>query len=314
MNGCSESCPLCKSKCDLEFKHISVHQCQNGHQLRGMNGVLINDSIPSLFSCEEIQDGFQIKIDERQKIDTWKQVKEMNIEWKFRSSNTEIIQQNKEQMMTIWNSGIGQIICNQFSQKFNKKNKFTEKSLNQEQNVYSSKTHHIFMLDSSESMAGQNWTNVKNGAIAGIKIYNKIMRLQQVSLHLMMVQKYKFNIPNTEEVELILTNLFLLLQSQFNLILNLRSFLLFQLLFYTDGQAEYPLEAIQKFQSLPREQAKKIELIACTEEQSAIVLTQLLEALKNLISLAELKYSVTTCTITQVWQEVINQQYHKIKC
>lgn len=52
--GCLESCPICRRKCDedpLDSTH--KHQCKNGHQLRGMNGVTIGPH-PSLFTCEEI--------------------------------------------------------------------------------------------------------------------------------------------------------------------------------------------------------------------------------------------------------------------
>ncbi|CAD8111286.1 unnamed protein product [Paramecium sonneborni] len=60
MIGCIESCPFCNRKCDEPNDKDHKHKCRNGHQLRGMNYVLIKDK-PSLLLCEEIKDDLNDK-------------------------------------------------------------------------------------------------------------------------------------------------------------------------------------------------------------------------------------------------------------
>lgn len=75
--------------------------------------------------------------------------------------------------MDIWNSGAGQFICNELTNKMNKTVTFEKKTeLNQVKQSYRP-THYILMLDDSGSMGGKPWENAKNGALSCMKDISK---------------------------------------------------------------------------------------------------------------------------------------------
>lgn len=66
-------------------------------------------------------------------------------------------------MMKIWNDGIGEMICDYFSNKL--KTPIIYKAKHEFEHLYENKIHFIFILDDSGSMYGRKWDNIKSGSL-----------------------------------------------------------------------------------------------------------------------------------------------------
>ncbi|CAK84035.1 unnamed protein product, partial (macronuclear) [Paramecium tetraurelia] len=120
MNGCEYTCPCCNRKCDQDNDDNHKHQCQNGHQIRGINGILTKTS-PSLYTCEEILDEWTLHTLETKLYKTWKETKQIHSNWLFKSQNEENKLNNKLKWTNIWNKGYGKLICSYQEKQLKKK-------------------------------------------------------------------------------------------------------------------------------------------------------------------------------------------------
>ncbi|CAD8111288.1 unnamed protein product [Paramecium sonneborni] len=82
------------------------------------------------------------------------------------------------------------------------------------------------------------------------------------------------------------------------------------ILFYTDGQADYPKNAMEQFAALPQEQKQTISLIVCTQDNFPATLSQMVSDLKKSGFQAELQKNVQVEQIELVWTEIIQNGIH----
>ncbi|CAD8079750.1 unnamed protein product [Paramecium primaurelia] len=315
MNGCDQSCPTCNRKCDSEdfLDKNHKHKCKNGHQLRGMNKILIRNS-PSLFTCEEIVDETEILIKETSKIKTWKEIKAYYKNWSFKDILlTEQLQQNKQKMIEIWNGGIGQKICDELSKELKQRVLYLKKY---DLTMYQqhSSTHYIFILDDSGSMKDQ-WNSViksietqfqqiskKENARVSVVIFNNDARVVIKCQELKIQEQLKLitYMSGGTKYGPAFKQTFLLLKEypEFNNSI---------ILFYTDGLAEYPQKEIEEFSKLQKTIKDTIYFLACSLPNKSISLDQILNFCQREFSYAEWREKIEPSNLNKNWTEMISQ-------
>ncbi len=159
IRGCQVQCPCCKRLCDVDHrlngatpvgKGENRHQCQSGHQIRGMGGVryeVTNEA--STIWCEIIKDEDPIitSTGRRQK---WVDFKISHADWDF--GDPRIRETKKTPYTYIWNK-IGQELCQHFGNGM----KFVT------QNSPIPVNHFILLLDHSGSMNENNNISLQPG-------------------------------------------------------------------------------------------------------------------------------------------------------
>ncbi|CAD8160471.1 unnamed protein product [Paramecium pentaurelia] len=322
MIGCLHTCPMCKRKCDQENSTTHQHKCSNGHQLRGMNGVLIEDT-PSLFTCDEMDDECIIVTQETKVTKKWKDIRKEYQEWRFQEISASDQQNVKEKMMKVWNQGTGQMVCEQLKKvlkrkdiKFVLKNEFTEV-------IRQPKIHYVFMLDDSGSMYGSAWNMAKTGCISCISeiqknlnarvsviIFNSNARIaincESVNL-VQMEQRIVFQNGGTDFAKAF--------QEAYNLIIQHQNdaFEKTEILFYTDGGDSYPKQQVQLFTELPDHQKNRIFVHCCTEESSATTLQMIVQEFNCSQIKSELKEQFKVEDLKKTWAEVVSREYHNLR-
>ncbi|CAD8187203.1 unnamed protein product [Paramecium octaurelia] len=317
MNGCEYTCPCCKRKCDEDNDNDSnhIHKCQNGHQIRGINGILISHNSPSLFTCEEILDQCILITLETNLQKTWKEVKKAHSNWNFKNIYDAKNNENKEKWEKVWNIGLGRLICLHLEKQLNHQIILSQKSSFE---IYISNIHYILILDDSGSMQGEKWDNAKNGALHCIKslenadsakvsviIFNGDARI--------VVECQK---PNYSQISSCIsykggnTAFDPPFKMALQLIEKHKGFNKIQILFYTDGEAGYPQATIDQFFQLPPQIRSRISLTACSGEKSSHSLQQMIEKFSQHMQLAQLKNSVQPMEIQKVWTEVVSKNIH----
>ncbi|CAD8119813.1 unnamed protein product [Paramecium sonneborni] len=331
MIGCRQSCPLCKRKCDKPIDYNNYnhkHQCQNGHQLRGMNFVLI-DNKPSLFTCEEITDDMLITTQQTNKVRFWKEIKQIYNDWNFKTlilqNDVNHQKQVKDKMMNVWNGGIGQLICNVLSNKFNKTIAFITKHDLAKYEQDKSKVHYIFMLDDSYSMQGQAWNNAKNGVLTcmeeieknpnakvSVIIFNSKARVAIDCEKVNIDSQYDKIMKSDELFFFRHCNIEIAFQLVFDQIQKYKNqqFERNLILFYTDGGYSYPAQAMDKLIQLPLDQKKNISLIACSEKSNPATLSLMVSNLKENGYVADLRVNIKLGNFQKVWSEIVLQGIH----
>ncbi|CAF3091340.1 unnamed protein product [Rotaria sp. Silwood2] len=148
LRGCQAQCPCCKRLCDVDHRLNNAipagqgenrHQCQSGHQIRGMSGIryeLTNEA--STLRCEMIKDNDAI-VTSRGRRQKWIDFKNIHDDWNFGDPRIREIQNTS--CTYIW-SRIGEQLC----QNFGNGMKFVK------QNSPLPTNHFIFLLDHSGSM------------------------------------------------------------------------------------------------------------------------------------------------------------------
>ncbi|CAK76938.1 unnamed protein product (macronuclear) [Paramecium tetraurelia] len=321
--GCLQFCPLCKRKCDQEIDDSShKHQCQNGHQLRGMTGVLIG-SHPSLYTCEEIQDDYQISLLETSIIKKWKDIKQLYNGWIFSCLSKDELNIQKEKFMKIWNDNIGRMICIKLTQEIGKDVFYVPKQ--EVQLGGNQKTaHYILILDDSGSMEGAFFEAAKKGLVAFLQEIQKNPE-SRVTIILFNHQArcvVDYEIPDAQVQQKEIqfrgggTDFDEPLKLAFDKIANNPDFDNFSshsIFFYTDGQAQYPTKAMEKVKQFPSDKREKIELVACSFEDSPTTLVRVVEFGKQYFGFAKIQASMEPQMIAQVWIEEVSQVTHQIK-
>ncbi|CAD8175679.1 unnamed protein product [Paramecium pentaurelia] len=318
LNGCEHSCPMCNRKCDYLYyqEKDHKHKCTNGHQLRGMNRILIRSS-PSLFTCEEINDEAEIQIKENLKFKTWREIKQIYNSWSFKDIlSIQQVQENKQKMIDIWNGGVGQQICQQLSKELQQEIIYLKKH-DLPMHLQHSSTHYIFILDDSGSMQ-HHWTSVikcvksqleqiskKENVKVSVVIFNKDARIVvncqtvkfEEQLKLLIFQNgpdTKFGPPFKLTLDLIKQN------SEFNQSV---------ILFYTDGQAEYPKQEIESFAKLSKSIKDKIYFLACSQPEKSLSLEMILNFCQNEFTYAEWRDKIQPSNIDINWTEMISNTH-----
>ncbi|CAD8102332.1 unnamed protein product [Paramecium sonneborni] len=325
--GCLEYCPICKRKCDEpveDNKH--QHQCKNGHQLRGMSGVLIGCQ-PSLYTCEEIQDDFQIIELETQQTKKWKQIKQIYNDWQFSCLSKESLQNFKQKFMNIWNDKIGKMICKKLTEQIGKDIFYIPKQevqLGQNQGLQKS-AHYIIMLDDSGSMAVENrFENARKGLLAFLYEIKKNpnARVTIMIFNHQARQVVNCQIPDPLTQESLITlqgggtdfdQAFTLAHNIISSNSNFHSFETHSILFYTDGGSSYPTAALEKFKQLSVDKRQKIELIVLTEEDNPPTLIKVVDQFKQQFLFAKLQTSMTPQQIGEVFIEEVTKITHQIR-
>ncbi|CAD8070845.1 unnamed protein product [Paramecium primaurelia] len=324
--GCLEFCPICKRKCDQEIDDNNhQHQCRNGHQLRGMSGVLIGCH-PSLYTCEEIQDDFFISELETQNIKKWKEIKQIYNTWLFSCLTKDELNLQKEKFMKIWNNNIGQMICKKLTEEIGKDIFYVPKQeVELGANSGNQKTaHYILMLDDSGSMYGRPFESAKQGLVAFLFEIQKNpnSRVTIIIFNSSARCAVDYQIPNAQaqQSQIIYqgggTNFnaaFLLACEKISQNKEFDKFDSHSIFFYTDGGDGYPRQALEKFKQITPEKKQKIELIACSEEQSPITLIKVVEFFKSNFGFAKLQASMQPQQIASVWIEEVSKLTHQIK-
>ncbi|CAD8174714.1 unnamed protein product [Paramecium octaurelia] len=318
--GCLEFCPICKRKCDEEIDDSNhKHQCKNGHQLRGMCGVLIG-CYPSLYTCEEIQDDFQIKELETQNIKQWKEIKQTYNNWIFSCFLKDEQKQLKEKFMKIWNQNIGQMICKRLTEELKRDILYVPKQevklgANQGNSIL---THYVLMLDDSCSMSGRPFESAKQGLVAFLYEIQKNPNLRVTIIMFNSRSRcvVDYQVPNAQaqQTQIVFSgggtnfdDAFLLAYDKISSNPDFNKFQAHSIFFYTDGGDSYPKQAMDKFNQLPIEKRQKIELIACSEEQNPTTLAKVVEFFKINLGSAQLKTSMQPDKIAQVWIEEVSK-------
>ncbi|CAD8104631.1 unnamed protein product [Paramecium primaurelia] len=83
-----------------------------------------------------------------------------------------------------------------------------------------------------------------------------------------------------------------------------------QILFYTDGEASYPQNAVDKLCQLQQDIRRLISITACSGEKYSQQLALLIEKFQQYMQSAELKNSVEPIELQEVWTEVVSQNIH----
>ncbi|CAD8108663.1 unnamed protein product [Paramecium sonneborni] len=325
--GCLEVCPMCKRKCDSDIEDNNhIHQCKNGHQLRGMAGVLIGFH-PSLYTCEEIQDDYQIQELENNSTKTWSQIKQIYHTWQFKCLQKEQQQLLKEKYMKIWNNDIGKMICIQLSKKLGNEVYYTPKQeveLSKHQN-YVGASHFILILDDSGSMQGEKFNSAKTGLISFLYeiSHNAQSRVTIIIFNssARCVVDYEQPSPSKQEQYIKymgggtdFNQAFLLAYQKISNNNNYHNFESLSIFFYTDGAAPFPGKAIGEFQKLPSDLKSKLKIIACTEEKEQLEsLEKIVEFFQKECQSGQLNPSMKPIQIGKVWIESISNKTHQIK-
>ncbi|CAD8096639.1 unnamed protein product [Paramecium primaurelia] len=318
LNGCEHTCPMCNRKCDYLYyqEKDHKHKCNNGHQLRGMNRILIRSS-PSLFTCEEINDEAEIQIKENRKFKTWREIKQIYNSWSFKDIlSIQQVQENKQKMIDIWNGGVGQYICQQLSKELQQEIIYLKKH-DLPMHLQHSSTHYIFILDDSGSMY-HHWTSVikcvksqleqinkKENVKVSVVIFNKDARIvvncQTVKFEEQLKLLVFQNGPDTKFGPAFKLTLDLIKQnSEFNQSV---------ILFYTDGQAEYPKQEIESFAKLSKSIKDKIYFLACSQPEKSLSLEMILNFCQNEFTYAEWRDKIQPSNIDINWTEMISNTH-----
>ncbi|CAD8105644.1 unnamed protein product [Paramecium sonneborni] len=320
MNGCDQLCPMCNRKCDNEdYQDINhIHKCQNGHQLRGMNKVLIGSS-PSTYTCEEILDEAEIQIKETRKFETWNKIKQYYRDWSFKDIfQSQTLEQNLLKMRQIWNGGVGQYICKQLQEDLNEEILFKQKH-DHPMNMQINSTHYIFILDDSGSMIN-SWNFLIQSVSDQFKVISK---KSDAKISVIIFNKDARIVINCEELKI--QEQLKLLQFQngsdtkfgppfklaFDLISSNSEFTSSIILFYTDGIADYPEQEINQFRLMPKWIKNTIYLLACSQNTIQQSLFQIIQFGEQEFAKAKLRDNVHPSDLSFNWSEMISKTYHK---
>ncbi|CAD8144159.1 unnamed protein product [Paramecium octaurelia] len=305
MIGCTHCCPMCNRKCDSEPEFIP-HSCQNGHYLRGMQGILLGNK-PSLQSCEEIKEDQIIDILETQMQMKWKEMKKIYQKWNFTSLNTKEIKEKKLKWIKIWNDGIGNLICKQLSQNLNTNIDFNKK---EKQKIF-----YIFILDDSFSMEGKKGDNMMTSLKEQLKFLksNKYAKVSIISFNYKASLQIEFKKPKTKLIKQItlvggITNfdppLKLCLDQIKKFEKNVDQT---KILLYSDGEGSYSQKSLAEYISLSQELRNKISFMICTAGSKPQILLKMIEHLSLAFNKVELKKNIQSQDLCKCWNETLNK-------
>jgi len=290
---------------------IHTHKCELGHQLRSMKGVRRGENRLSVLTCEEIEDNSQIEVDGNKRLwSDYKKEGEMK-NWKFQIINKEKQRRNITKFKDCWNKH-GKYFAEKYEKLYGSDIKFEEV-------VQIEKIHFILCLDDSGSMQGKRWDcartaaiNFINGLISSnltkkeisIIIFNSIARIEAEYMcpnkNLFLCLQFKggatdFGPPFEKAFDLIYQKPY---QFQKHIII-----------FYTDGEASYPFETMDRY--LQSDLKRRIELISICEDSNPSVLKKIVSEFDNKMGGGILKTSVNPSELIKVLPELLDSKIHR---
>ena len=157
--GCHHNCPTCGRKCDQGDEGGHVHKCGNGHQIRGMKGVMV-EGIGKNYACHEtccdIPADRLMKVDGRAGYTTWAtymtELKSKNWEMILDTSTEEkrqLLGEFRAKMRDAW-EWIGKKQCEAL-----RDNHGIPDIVYQDPNASAGAIHYVLSLDESGSMKTQ---------------------------------------------------------------------------------------------------------------------------------------------------------------
>ncbi|CAD8098190.1 unnamed protein product [Paramecium sonneborni] len=323
MRGCNQTCPMCNRKCDSDnFKSKDhQHKCQNGHQLRGMNRIIIN-SYPSLFTCEEIIDEAELKIVETNRLKPWREIKQYFQNWSFKDLlSQQKIEENKQKMMNIWNGGIGELICKQLSKEM-RQEIVCLKKYDIPMSLQTHSTHYIFIIDDSISMK-QYWQAVIKCVQEQFKyLSNK----KNVKVSVIIFGTSARIVINCKEVDIDKQIPLIQFQGQWfthfgpalklaqELVIQNQEFSQTMILFYTDGQPSWYSTAdehTKNFCMIEKRFRDQIYFSACSQPNVSYQLQNIVDRFSQSFASAQLRERIEPFQLNDVWTEIISQNHHK---
>ncbi|CAK58664.1 unnamed protein product (macronuclear) [Paramecium tetraurelia] len=305
MIGCTHCCPMCNRKCDSEPEFLP-HSCQNGHYLRGMNGILLGNK-PQLQSCEEIKDDQIIDILETKKQMKWKEIKKIYQKWNFASVsvNTKILKENKLKLIKIWNDGIGNLICTKLSQTFNTKIYYNTR---EQQEIF-----YLFILDDSFSMEGKKGDEMMESLRQQLKFLksNKYAKVSVISFNYKASLQIEFKKPKAKLIKQItlvggITNFDPPLKLCLDQILKYEKKIdQAYILLYSDGEGSYPQQSLAEYITLSQELRNKISFLICTAGSKPQTLLKMIQQLTLAFHKVELKKNIQSSDLSKCWNEIL---------
>ncbi|CAD8143479.1 unnamed protein product [Paramecium octaurelia] len=309
--GCFESCPFCGRKCDQDVLKKHRHKCSTGHQIRSMKGILIDNKL-SLLTCEELQDDYYVYDQQVQDLRKWADLKLRYKIWNFCNfKNDEELKQHQLNYQSYWNNKVGKVICNHLNCRF------FQKELDQ----WNQSHHFILVIDESGSMAGQKWKimmeAIQQCFIELRKNPNNRISLIQFSddARFVIGSNQPEEIPQLEQIKQFqmmsggtnFENAFLLVFYAIQ-----RCILQFDfqtVVFYTDGNSDYPNVSMDLFAQMNQELRQKIDILICSEIQESKSLQKVCQVFLQKMGKGTLKENVKIDQIGQLLQEKVCQKY-----
>ncbi|CAD8058260.1 unnamed protein product [Paramecium sonneborni] len=309
--GCAEQCPFCGRKCDQNVLKKHRHKCSTGHQIRSMKGILIDNKL-SLLTCEEWQDDYNIFVQQDKQLKKWKDLKLKYKNWNFCNyKDNQDLSIHQLNYQNYWNNRVGKIICNFLNCRF------FPKMIN-EFNFFH---HYIFVIDESGSMAGQKWKIM-------LEVYEQCFtELQKIPNNRITVIQFSDDarfIIGHDQPEKIQTSE---LVRQFNMMSGGTNFenaflLLFYaiqkfiaefdfqtILFYTDGDADFPKISMDLFSQIQQELRQKIDILICSEVQESKSLQKVCNIFQQKMGKGMIKENVSIEQLGKILNEKICQKY-----
>jgi len=159
---CKEKCPCCDRICGEEDPHHNTHQCLYGHQIRAIGGTMLRTNEASVARCEDIGDTDIILFNGQEM--NWAAFKEnmrnqQNNPWSFDDlTHTREDKRIQAKFGIAWEI-IGERICTETYASQNMIYVPYNQTMIQKQKL--KPTSYIYMIDTSSSMKGDKWKELK---------------------------------------------------------------------------------------------------------------------------------------------------------
>ncbi|CAK65435.1 unnamed protein product (macronuclear) [Paramecium tetraurelia] len=310
--GCRQCCPTCKRKCDQDNVDGHSHRCRNGHLLRVMAGILINN-MPSLYQCEEIKQHYLVKEFNQESTNNMSQLKEIYQDWAF---DDNINEQTKEKFTTFWKNN-GKEFCQYRFSREGKEFKFVENQV-EIQAAQQPSFHYIILLDDSGSMSGDRFNQAQNGLISSLSSAkdNQNIRVTIIIFNdnaRCVVDSQTINMQTIKNAVVCngggtsFQSAFQLAYQKIAAVKNFEQFNKHVIFFYTDGGDSYPTQALNQFANLPQAQRMKIDLIACCLDKQQKTMINITDFFNKNCSFGKLQDQMEPSQIGEAWRNQTRQ-------
>jgi len=257
---CKQKCPCCDRICGEEDPNHKNHRCLYGHQIRAIGGTMIDTQEASIARCEDISDLDKMIYNGQDM--TWGAFKEKmkekpNNPWIFddilKTRKDKFLREKFELAWTL----IGKRICQERHRESGMKFVPFNQATIDAQKVKSAKpSNYIFMIDSSSSMKGERWDELKvslKTTLGKISFMNPNSSVSIINFSSEACIAYKNAPANSISVDVIDfycrgTNFSTAFAAGFELLKEEKQNNIV-LLFMTDGEAPYPTEEINSIKT-----------------------------------------------------------------
>jgi len=205
---CKQKCPCCDRICGEEDPNHSLHKCLYGHQIRAIGGTMLDNNEASIARCEDLED-FDKMLFNGQEM-TWAEFKEKmqnlpNNPWSFDDLiQTRENESIKEKFNFAWTL-IGERVCQETHADMNMKYvPYNQTTIANQKFKGSKPANYIYMIDSSISMKGENWEDLKvalKATLASINTLNKDNKVTIINFSSSVYIDYENMPPNFVNVD-----------------------------------------------------------------------------------------------------------------